>query len=106
MIIITHDYHDIVHVTSQYSKYTMVYILVTLQWNAAETSKVYSLFFQGMIHPPPTHFTTDKAWSYTQPHPLPSTTSPRLLESNDLCLITGYKLCTSSDRLHIRNQIL
>lgn len=35
----------------------------------------------------------------------PSPISPHMLQSNDLCLITGYKCRTSSDRLHIRIQI-
>lgn len=42
-------------------------------------------------HPPPTH---------THAH-----ISPLTLHSNDLCLIRGYKRCTSSDRLHIRSRI-
>lgn len=37
--------------------------------------------------------------------PSPSPISPHMLQSNDLCLITGYKCRTSSDRLHIRIQI-
>lgn len=35
----------------------------------------------------------------------PSPISPHMHQSNDLCLITGYKRRASSDRLHIRSQI-
>lgn len=37
--------------------------------------------------------------------PSPSSISPHMLQSNDLCLITGCKRRTSPDRLHIRSQI-